>query len=195
MGEVQIEFRDQTKLVVGAHSKLVIDSFVYNDNDTANEVSMKAVKGAFRFITGVSKKQAYSITTPSATIGIRGTRFDFSVRPDGETSFALYEGEARLCDQTGQCRDITGTCSVAVASPRGGVAPVNPGADRTKRLRELFPFAVSQVGLRAQFRVNTSGCNIRASVTPRTENNEPAFVPVGLGERPPAAPPPSGSPS
>ena len=191
VGEVQIEFRDQTKLVVGAHSKLIIDSFVFDDRNTARKVSMKAVKGAFRFITGVSKKQAYAIATPSATIGIRGTRFDFSVRPDGETSFALYEGEARVCDRTGQCREVRGSCEVVVASPRGGVAPVAPGAERTARLRALFPYAISQARLQPQFRVNTSGCHTRQAALPQREPLPIEAAPVGAAppQNPPGTPP------
>ena len=72
IGTAQIKFRDNTKLVVGPNSILVIDAFVFNKNDTARQVSINALKGAFRFISGNSPKDAYKITTPTATIGIRG---------------------------------------------------------------------------------------------------------------------------
>ena len=72
IGEAQLKFRDDTKLVVGPNSKMVIDAFVFNDDDTARQISINAVRGAFRFITGNSPKDAYSITTPTATIGVRG---------------------------------------------------------------------------------------------------------------------------
>jgi hypothetical protein len=45
---------------------------VFSDSDTARNISINAVRGAFRFITGKSPKDAYSITTPTATIGVRG---------------------------------------------------------------------------------------------------------------------------
>jgi hypothetical protein len=72
IGEAQIRFRDNTKLVVGPNSMMVIDAFVFNDDDTARQISISAVRGAFRFISGNSPKDAYSIKTPTATIGIRG---------------------------------------------------------------------------------------------------------------------------
>ena len=72
IGTAQIKFRDNTKLVVGPNSILVIDAFVFNKNDTARQVSINALRGAFRFISGNSPKDAYKITTPTATIGIRG---------------------------------------------------------------------------------------------------------------------------
>lgn len=72
IGNAQIKFRDDTKLVVGPSSALVIDAFVFNKDDTARQVSISALKGAFRFISGKSPKDVYKITTPTATIGIRG---------------------------------------------------------------------------------------------------------------------------
>jgi hypothetical protein len=71
-GEAQVKFRDETKLVVGPNSTMIIDAFVFNDQNTARQISINAVKGAFRFITGKSPKDVYSITTPTATIGVRG---------------------------------------------------------------------------------------------------------------------------
>jgi hypothetical protein len=72
IGNAQIKFRDDTKLVVGPNSALVIDAFIFNKDDTARQVSISAIKGAFRFISGKSPKDVYRITTPTATIGIRG---------------------------------------------------------------------------------------------------------------------------
>ena len=70
-GQAQIRFRDNTKLVVGPDSMMVIDAFIF-EGDTARKISINAVRGAFRFIAGKSPKDAYSITTPTATIGVRG---------------------------------------------------------------------------------------------------------------------------
>ena len=71
-GSAQVRFRDDTKLVVGPNSVMVVDAFVFSDQDTARQISINAVKGAFRFITGNSPQDAYTITTPTSTIGVRG---------------------------------------------------------------------------------------------------------------------------
>ena len=71
-GQAQVKFRDDTKLVVGPNSMMVIDAFVFENDTTARQILINAVLGAFRFITGKSPKDAYSITTPTATIGVRG---------------------------------------------------------------------------------------------------------------------------
>ena len=72
VGEAQVRFRDNTKLVVGPNSMMVIDAFVFNDDNTARKISINVVRGAFRFMTGRGSKDAYSVTTPTATIGVRG---------------------------------------------------------------------------------------------------------------------------
>jgi hypothetical protein len=72
VGLVQMKFRDDTKLIVGPNSMMIIDAFVFNNDNTARQVSINAMRGAFRFITGKSSKDAYSITTPTATLAVRG---------------------------------------------------------------------------------------------------------------------------
>lgn len=192
VGEAQLRFRDQTRLVVGANSSLLIDSFVFNDDNTASKVGMRALRGSFRFITGVSRKQAYSIGTPSMTIGVRGTRFDFSVSRNGETTFALYEGGARLCDKGGQCLELSGRCAVVVSPPNGAIRQLEAGPERAARLREEFPYIASQARLLPDFRVDTSGCMIQhARLSDPLAPPVDPFAPAGVS---PIAPPPGSPP-
>ena len=71
-GNAQVRFRDNTKLVVGPNSMMTIDAFVFTNDTTARKISINVVRGALRFFTGNSPKDAYTITTPTATIGTRG---------------------------------------------------------------------------------------------------------------------------
>jgi hypothetical protein len=71
-GLAQIKFIDNTRIVIGPNSRLTIDSFVFNPDNTAKKVTLTALKGTFRFISGNSPAGAYSIRTPTMTIGIRG---------------------------------------------------------------------------------------------------------------------------
>jgi hypothetical protein len=193
IGEAQLRFRDQTRLVVGKNSSLHIDSFVFNDNDTATKVGMRALRGTFRFITGVSNKQAYSIRTPSMTIGVRGTRFDFSVSRSGETSFALFEGGARVCDRSGRCLELSGRCAVVVSSPGRGIRQLEGGTERAARLRADFPYVASQARLLPDFRVDTSSCVVQhASLDDPIDPAIPLPLP---GVAPPVVlPPPTATP-
>jgi hypothetical protein len=71
-GLAQIKFIDDTRLVVGPNSRLTIDKFVFNPDNTAQEVSINMIKGTFRFISGRSPSGAYTLRTPTMTAGIRG---------------------------------------------------------------------------------------------------------------------------
>jgi hypothetical protein len=165
VGEAQLRFRDDTKMVVGANSSLLIDKFVYDPDASKRRISINAIKGAFRFISGSSPKSAYSIRTPTATIGIRGTRFDLSVT-NGVTTFALFEGGARVCNRSGQCAELRGSCSVAVIPGGKAIRQVPGGVERSQILAAKFPYVRSQSRLLPDFRANTSSCSIT-----RAQNN------------------------
>lgn len=82
-GLAQIRFIDNTRIVVGPNSRMVIDSFVFNSDNTARRVTVSAVRGVFRFISGNSPHSAYAINTPTMSIGVRGTVLDINARgPD-----------------------------------------------------------------------------------------------------------------
>lgn len=166
-GEAQIQLADDTRLVVGPNSLLVVDAFVFDRRGKAKQVALNAVRGAFRFITGGSRKSAYKIVTPTATIGVRGTEFDFSVDRGGQLNFALFEGQARICSRGGRCTVLSGACSVAVIPRSGAVRRLPAGNQRTGLLRTKFPYIASQRRLNRMFRVDTSSCGVRrANILP-----------------------------
>src|SRR5258708_9758885 len=68
---------DDTKLALGPNARLALDKFVYDPNKGAGgKVTINFAKGAFRFITGNSSKEAYEIKTPTVSLGVRGTVID-----------------------------------------------------------------------------------------------------------------------
>ena len=70
------ELIDETTLSLGAASEIVLDRFVFDPDKSAGEMVFNAVRGAFRFVSGVAESTSYKILTPVAAIGIRGTDFD-----------------------------------------------------------------------------------------------------------------------
>jgi hypothetical protein len=200
LGEAQIKFLDDTRMVVGANSSLVIDKFVFDPGaPTARQVSMQALRGAFRFITGNSPKRAYKITTPTMTMGIRGTKFDFTIRGNGDAIVALYEGEAQLCERSdpNQCIQLRGGCSVAVFPRRERGRQVDSFQERARLLASL-PYAMSQVRLRRDFWVDTSSCGIRRIdlEDPLDQLNAPfPNAPAAPGPVPAPAPAPAPPPA
>jgi hypothetical protein len=132
MGEVQIRFRDNTRIVVGPNSLMTIDRFVFNPDNTARDVGINYVRGTFRFLSGFSNSEAYSFRTPTMTIGVRGSGHDVNAT---EGEFVLTEGVARLCHNiTRECVDLTEPCSVAVVD-EDGIRVVESETERVARLQ------------------------------------------------------------
>ena len=74
-GMAQLLFADRTNLSVGPVAEIRLDKFVYDPNGGSGNVVLVASEGAFRFITGAQPSRDYTIKTPFATMGVRGTEF------------------------------------------------------------------------------------------------------------------------
>ena len=94
---------DSTNLSLGANSSITLDKTVFNDEQSYRDVSIRLTTGAFRFVTGHSDKNAYRITTPIATIGVRGTILDI-LSQRGRSVVSLQDNSAaRVCTTSFQC--------------------------------------------------------------------------------------------
>jgi hypothetical protein len=160
-GEAQLLFSDGTRMIVGANSALLIEEILFSGKATGNKFAVQAMAGAFRFISGDSSDQDYSIRTPSATIGLRGTAFDFTVTPSGETKMVLLEGEATLCSEDGEdgdCVTVATPCALLHAESGQDVEEITDERDRVQQTREHFPYQKSQSGLLEEFQIAGDGC-------------------------------------
>jgi hypothetical protein len=155
-GNVQIILNDGTRLIVGPASRLVIETYLLRNEKTASKVAVKALRGYFRFITGSSAKSAYAISTPSATIGIRGTGFDIRVR--NLTLAAVTDGTIRLRGINQQTVNAAAGCGVAEAGGGGTSAKLLEGRAKANRLRQDFPMLFSQGSFLAEFRLENQTC-------------------------------------
>jgi hypothetical protein len=155
-GNVQITLNDGTRLVVGPASQLVLQTYLQRNKATASKVAVKALRGTFRFITGKSPKSAYAIQTSNATIGIRGTGFDFRVRDI--TIAAVMVGAIRLRGSNGKSVNAASGCGVAEAGGGSTSARLLTGAAKANRLRQDFPFINNQGSLASPFRLPVQNC-------------------------------------
>ncbi|MBX3580652.1 MAG: FecR domain-containing protein [Rhizobiaceae bacterium] len=160
----EFRFVDGTKFAVGGNSSVVIDRFVYDSSKTFESLTLNAARGSFRWISGKSKSDAYKIVTPAGTIGVRGTRFDIYVGPDGTTSVVLLSGRAQFCGSNG-CQELRRRCDVVVATPGGGVT----GATRVDQSifqqvgnDRAFPFLTGRQQLSRSFYSTTGSCGLSA---------------------------------
>jgi hypothetical protein len=115
---------DSTNLSLGPNATIKLDRTVFNDEHSYRDIAVKLTSGAFRFVTGDSEKAAYTITTPVATIGVRGTVLDILVQR-GKTTVVLQEGGSRVCAIGGACIELTQPGETAVISSAGGKVTIH----------------------------------------------------------------------
>ena len=118
-GAARFVMADSTNLSLGPSATLKLDRTVFNDEHSYRDVAIRMTTGAFRFVTGHSEKAAYKITTPLATIGVRGTILDI-LSQRGQTIVVLQEGGSTVCTTTLQCIDLTQPGDTAIITSTGG---------------------------------------------------------------------------
>jgi len=77
-GVVGVTLKDDTRLSAGSNSVLSLDRFTFNATTYEGNFSLQILKGTLRAITGLIARQSpgsVKFSTPTATIGIRGTDF------------------------------------------------------------------------------------------------------------------------
>jgi len=124
-GRMKIQFLDETKLSLTEHTEVVIDEYYYDPNPSKSKMSMKFVSGTARFATGklgLVPKENIEITTPTATIAVRGTDFTTTVDELGRSLVILLPETE--CTVDGDC------------SPSGSITVTNEGG--TVTLEEAY---------------------------------------------------------
>ncbi|MET3521762.1 FecR family protein [Mesorhizobium abyssinicae] len=196
----QFVFLDGTKLAVGWGSSVVIDKYVFNDDNSVKNLTIRAAKGTFRWISGSSSSSAYQIVTPAGTIGVRGTAFDVHIAPNGKTAVVLLKGSARFCSGGG-CRELKQRCDCVVASPSGAmsdVTKVNRSVLTALGTQRALPFLTGTQQLSGGF--GTGGnCGLAAAIqqehTPRPQQQRAPSPPSPGTPNPPDPPDPPAPPT
>ncbi len=84
-GSIGIVFNDDTFLSLGPGSALIIDEFVFAPKQGRFSIVVRMLKGTAAYLSGLISKlspDSAHFKTPSASIGIRGTKF--VARVEGE---------------------------------------------------------------------------------------------------------------
>ena len=117
--KTRITFKDDSLVEITEQSRLLIDSFVYDDTTSdAGKLGMKVAMGTARFASGQIAKhspESIKIDTPSATIGVRGTDFTLTVDELGRTLAIL------LPSCPAGFKDIDKDCKVGEISVNTGM--------------------------------------------------------------------------
>ncbi|MEL0294455.1 MAG: FecR domain-containing protein, partial [Alphaproteobacteria bacterium] len=94
-GAVGLVFLDKTTLSLSDGGKMVLDELVYDPATGTGSMAVDMVEGAFSFVSGEIAKtgpDSMKVSTPVATIGIRGTTVAGKAAVEGnENSFTLLQ--------------------------------------------------------------------------------------------------------
>ena len=148
----QLLFLDQTTLSVGPRSEVTLDRFVFDPSRNAGDVLLSATRGAFRFISGSQNPLNYKISTPNATIGVRGTIISCAVGSltctveeggavieVGGVSYTLKAGQSLTVDDNGKVTGPYTHDGILDAVQFNTPWPLYPGALRTETWETEIP--------------------------------------------------------
>ena len=189
-GVGEFMFDDGTKLAISSSARLTIDASVAPGSSRFKKLGFKAAGGSFRWVSGKSPSSAYKIQTPTASMAIRGTAFDITIR-GGKTYVILLNGSGRLCSGS-RCQSLRSSCDYVVSSG-GSISNTQPIEEAFKRRDEaarLFPYLANPRTLSSRFRVSGASCLDRIANAPR----RPGRSKGSDGASEPNSPPPSNAP-
>lgn len=122
-----LAFRDDSRLTLGATSRFRIDSFVFDEkNPGEGRFLTSLLRGSLRALTGLIGKannRNITFTTPTATIGIRGTGLDLDCTAEADCSFYTWQGTIEVTPN-GQAPLPLLQAGQGVVVGAGGVRPL-----------------------------------------------------------------------
>lgn len=139
--QLQMRMKDGAMVALGANAEFVVQAYgEAAKGDKKDEAVLSLVKGGLRTISGQIAKSSYSMSTPTATLGIRGTVFDVFVRDGGSTVVILRNGQVVVNGLAGGTEVLTqpGLAST-INTGSAPSKPATPPADVLDYLRGILP--------------------------------------------------------
>lgn len=171
---LQLRFSDGAMMSLQAQTEFRIDDYKYNGQQDGQERGFfSLIRGGLRTITGLvgrSNRDNYRVTTPVATIGIRGTEYSavFSntgPASEGTLNLATGEGRVEICNAGGcvivaggQSAVVTGTTPAVISPIKAVSSSSTAGTNTASQVTSspLEPYSVAE---------NVSGDGSPAAVT------------------------------
>jgi hypothetical protein len=120
-GRAQIRFTDGAYVSLQPNTEFSIKDYNYEGKADGSERGFFGLaKGAMRAVTGLIgrvNRNRYQITTPTATVGIRGTGGLIAVNNDGSTTIVGTSGIWTMTNPAGTLDVPAGTVGVAPSNP------------------------------------------------------------------------------
>jgi hypothetical protein len=124
-----LRFKDGEVVTIQANSVFHVRNYRYDAAKISNSsIVFSMLKGGMRFITGLigqQRKQAFRLSTPNATIGIRGT--EFMVAMSGNKMYSqVLKGSVDMTNAGGTA--VLGAGQSAVVASSGALATLIPAS-------------------------------------------------------------------
>jgi hypothetical protein len=136
-GKVGITFEDDTRVQVNENSRLVIDDFVYDPKTKSGKLGAKIALGTVRYASGQIAKnspQNVAVSTPTATISVRGTDFTASVDELGQSTIILLPSCPDDRNKSRTKDDIEKNCKIGeiIVESDAGIVVLNQAFQATQ---------------------------------------------------------------
>lgn len=103
--QLDVRFTDESLVQLRPESRFRVDEYAYKGKPDGSEKGLfSLIKGGFRTITGMIgrvNKNAYAVTAPTATIGIRGTEYTAMLNKSRGLRVSVARGEIVLGNNAG----------------------------------------------------------------------------------------------
>ncbi len=149
-GTVGITFADESTFSLGEAGRMTLDELIFDPGAQEGAMHVNLIQGAFTFISGKIAKtdpNAMVVSTPTSTIGIRGTAGGGHVDSDGVTTAALmpeasgFIGEMSIGNAAGTQTINQALQAVTIAS--NTIAPTPPFIMSPQQLGQTFGSALN----------------------------------------------------
>ena len=147
-GRMLIKFKDEAELSLIEHTKVFIDKVYYDPDPSKSKMVMKMALGTARFASGrlgMVDKKNIDITTPTATIAVRGTDFTTTIDEIGRTLVILLpddngdpSGEIVVSNEAGEVTLTQAYASTVVSS-------LNKQPTETVVIRDITPDTIDNM--------------------------------------------------
>jgi len=209
-----VTFDDETTFSLSPNTRIVVDNFVYQQGGNANAASYSVAAGTAAFVASlVAKTGDMRITTPAATLGIRGTTGVVDVPQAGAAAapaptIKLYPdsdghvGQIEVFDrQGGRLGALTQGASAFSLRPGPGgriaavpyqIPPQEAARDRGVLQRLATSHAIGrQMAIQRRQSRGPNGPRLNSQRPPGSPGNRPPRPPGPPRPRGPAPPKPS----
>lgn len=125
-GGLRVVLKDDSHLVLGSDSTLIVDSMVYDAGTKSGRTNLSMRAGFYRYAAAFNPKRRVTMKTPTATIGIRGTDLTIIVERDGTTHVKVAQGSVRVASRRSGTAVTLAAGQQVTVQQSGGVTRVVP---------------------------------------------------------------------